>query len=124
MAYYYSSSFLINTITKDDSLYIINIIIQEKRWFDIHKIEIVHAIYNIISYNYDKRGDLTITFYLYVLKAFTLYSIVCLLKLFVFYVNAIVVITYLFISEYTNPLDNYTDRIKRYITGLVMYYYY
>lgn len=123
LAYYYSSGFLFNTITKDDSLYIINIIIQEKRWFDIHKIEIVHAIYDIISYNYnyDKRGDLSITFYLYVLKAFTLYSIVCLLKLFVFYVNAIVIITYLFVSEYINPLDNYTDRIKRYITGLVIY---
>jgi len=123
LAYYYSSGFLFNTITKDDSLYIINIIIQEKRWFDIHKIEIVHAIYDIISYNYnyDKPGDLSITFYLYVLKAFTLYSIVCLLKLFVFYVNAIVIITYLFVSEYINPLDNYTDRIKRYITGLVMY---
>ena len=37
LAYYYSSGFLFNTITKDDSLYIINIIIQEKRWFDIHK---------------------------------------------------------------------------------------
>ena len=43
------------------------------------------------------------------------------MKLFVFYVNAIVIITYLFVSEYINPLDNYTDRIKRYITGLVIY---
>ena len=123
LAYYYSSGFLFNTITKDDSLYIINIIIQDKRWFDIHKIEIVQAIYNIISYKYFmvQRGDSSITFYLYVLKAFTLYSIVCLLKLFVFYVNAIIVITYLFVSEYINPLDNYTDRIKRSITGLVIY---
>jgi hypothetical protein len=121
LAYYYSSGFLFNTISKDDSLYIINIIIQEKRWFDIHKIEIVNAIYNIISYKYNKSGDLSITFYLYILKAFTLWNIVCLLKLFVFYINAIIITSYLLVSEYINPLANYKDRIKRYITGLVMY---
>ena len=121
LAYYYSSGFLFNTITKDDSLYIINIIIQQKRWFDIPKIEIVHAIYNIISYNYDNKGDLSITLYLYILKAFTLWNVICLLKLFVFYINAIIITSYLLVSEYINPLTNYKDRTKRYTTGLVMY---
>jgi hypothetical protein len=121
LAYYYSSGFLFNTITKDDSLYMINIIIQDKRWFDIQKIEIVHAIYNIISYKYNSGGNLSITLYLYILKAFTLWNIVCLLKLFVFYINAIIITSYLLVSEYINPLGNHKDRLKRYITGLIMY---
>jgi hypothetical protein len=43
------------------------------------------------------------------------------LKLFVSYINAIIITTYLLVSEYINPVYNYKDRIKRYITGLIMY---
>lgn len=120
LAYYYSTGYLFNTITKDDSVYIVNIIIQEKRWFDIGRVEIVHAIYNIISFKYNKGTDLSTTLYLYMLQGFTLWNIVCLLKLCVFYISGIFIICCLFLSEYYTQ-DNRKKDIKRYITALIIY---
>ena len=118
LSYYYTTGYLFNVITKDDSIYIINIIVKEKRWFDIHKVEIVHAFYSIISAKYNTNDDYYTNISVNLIKFFTLWSIICLLKLFAVFINTTLLILYLCICYKDVSISNV---IKKWITGCIIY---
>jgi hypothetical protein len=117
LAYYYSTGYLFNSITRSDSIYVINVIVKEKRWFDIDKIEIVHAFYRVISDKYNSKNTFRTTLHFNIIKFCTLWSIVCFLKMFTAQIIISVTLSYLLISEYINPMYN-SDRLKRYVTAV------
>jgi hypothetical protein len=118
LAYYYSTGYLFNVVSKEDAVYIINVVIKEKRWFDVSKLEIVHAFYKTISDKYSSKSELSLNAELYFIKFCTLWSSVCLLKMFSVYVITTMLIVYLVSVEVINP---HVSRIKRCITGVIMY---
>jgi hypothetical protein len=120
LAYYYSTGYLFNSITKTDSIYIINVVIKEKRWFDIDKIEIVHAFYSIITEKYSSKNTITTTLQFNFIKFCTLWSIVCFLKMLTPQIVTMLSLVYLGCVEFVNPVYN-LDRLKRYITVLCIY---
>jgi hypothetical protein len=113
LAYYYSTGFLFNTLSKHDAIYIINVVIKEKRWFDIDKLEIVHAFYNVISSKYNGKDSLTTTLELNFIKFCTLWSIISVLKMFTVQVIVCVFVLYLLFAEIFNPTE---DKLRRYVT--------
>lgn len=119
LAYYYSTGYLFNSISRSDSVYVINVVIKGKRWFDIDKIEIVHAFYSIISEKYNSKNNFMTTLQFNFIKFCTLWSIVCFLKMLTFQIVTLLALLYLLVTEYVNPFDkNGTGRIKRYFTSL------
>lgn len=118
LAYYYSTGYLFNTLSKGDAIYIINVVINEKRWFDVDKIEIVHAFYNVISYKYNGKNSLKTTLELYFVKFCTLWSIISVLKMFTVPVITFVFIMYLLLAEFVNPVEH---KLRRYITCISIY---
>lgn len=118
LAYYYKSGYLFNVVTKEDSIYIINVVINEKRWFDISKLEIVHAFYCLISEKFNKSNDSTnLSFYF--IKFCTLWSIICLIKIFTIQLNTLLIIGYLTSVLYKKSNDN--SSIKRVPIVIVVY---
>ena len=104
-AYYYNTGYMFNTLTTRDSVYIINVIISEKRWRDLAKIEVVNAVYSLIcSKLKDKQVHYWIELQIVVLKIFMVWSIVCVLKLFSVYVNTITLVMYMLVLWYS--IDN------------------
>lgn len=99
LAYYYSTGYLFNIISIEDSVYIINIIITEKRWNDLSKLEIVHAFYTLIEHKYNKDDDMYISLSLHLAKFCTLWSFICLLKILTIKMNTIILLC-LFIVDY------------------------
>lgn len=94
LAYYYNSGYLFNVITKEDSLYIINIIIKEKRWNDLVKVDVVNALYSLISAKVDILQDTT-RFFWGLSQFYAVWSIICILKLVNIYLNTTFLAIYL-----------------------------
>lgn len=82
LAYYYNTGHLFNQISIEDSIYIVNIIVLEKKWNDLANLEIVHAFYRLIDNKYNNNGNIYITLSLYFAKFITLWNFICLLKIF------------------------------------------
>ncbi len=100
LAYYYNSGHLFNQITTEDSIYIINIIVSEKKWYDLSNLEIVHAFYILINNKYNSNDNIYITFGLYFAKFFTLWSFICLLKILKIELITFLLFTYFIIDYY------------------------
>jgi len=101
-AYYYNTGYMFNTLTSQDSVYIMNVIISEKRWRDLEKIEVVNAFYSLICLQLkDKQVHYWTELQIVTSKIFMVWSIVCLLKLFSVYVNTITLGGYLLVLWYS-----------------------
>lgn len=94
LAYFYNTGFNFNVISREDSLYIINIIIKEKRWKDLVKVEVVNALYNLMSNRLEMCTD-TSHWLFYISQFLAVWSIVCGLKLLNMYLNTTFLILYL-----------------------------
>ncbi len=125
LAYYYNTGYLFNVMTQEDSVYIINIIIKEKRWKDLGKVDVVHAFYSLISNKLNYNNDTT-NLQINLLKFFSVWSTVCVLKLFDVNINTTVLLGYIFALWYTfdSTLDKLlkdSQRIKAALVGVIVY---
>ncbi|NBP02799.1 MAG: hypothetical protein EBU90_22315 [Proteobacteria bacterium] len=126
-AYYYNTGYMFNTLTNRDSVYIINVIVSEKRWRDLAKIEVVNAFYSLVSSKFtDNQVHYWTEIQLCMLKIFMVWSIVCVLKLFSVYINTITLIMYLLVLWYS--LDTMTigsnktiDVVKQVFSAVIVY---
>lgn len=123
LAYYYTTGHLFNQITVEDSIYIINIIVSEKKWGDLSNVEIVHAFYILINNKYNNNDDIYVTSGLYFAKFFTLWSFICLLKILKTEIITILLFTY-FIIDY--KLNNREYKSKKFMerSGIVIVLYF
>lgn len=103
LAYYYTTGYLFNKMSKNDAVYVINVIIREKKWSELNKIDIVNAIYILICDRYKQKGD---SIGVIILKGCVLWNIIYILKYVDIKINMILWIftVYLAIS-YQNRYD-------------------
>lgn len=85
MAYYYNVGYLFNIIPIGDSIYLVNIIIKEKRWKELEKLEVMNAFFVLITNKYDifnsMSGSFIINSQIFMFKIFSLYSLISMFKL-------------------------------------------
>jgi len=85
MAYYYNVGYLYNIIPIQDAIYLVNIIIKEKRWKELEKLEVLNALFILITCKYELfstfKGSVWTNIMLTLLKISSLYSFVSILKI-------------------------------------------
>lgn len=79
LAYYYKTGFLFNIVDDTDAIYIINMIIRDKRWKDIAKMDIVNAMYSLII---KLKFEEELIWVLHWKKFIALWNIICFLQVF------------------------------------------
>jgi hypothetical protein len=80
LAYYYNSGYLFNVITRREAAYIINDMVKRKRWKDMVEVEVTHALHVIIANKLQTSSDTT-TIQLGILRFFTIWTLIAILKL-------------------------------------------
>lgn len=80
-SYYYNSGYLFNIMKREDAIGVLNIVIHEKRWKDMYRVDIVNAIYSLMN-DEEQRGifDLVVM-NINMYKFFALWSGVCLIRM-------------------------------------------
>ena len=102
LAYYYNSGYLFNVMTKHEAAYIINMMIKERRWKDISEVEITHALHVIIMNKLQKDSD-SIEMQLAMLRFFSIWTIIAVLKLISIELNTIILVIYVITKK--NMID-------------------
>ena len=86
LIYYNNVGFLFNIIPIKDACYLINVVIKEKRWYQLNKIEVINAFYTLILNKYNLLVlnsvaiDIKLELQLIMCKIFSLYTVVSLVK--------------------------------------------
>ena len=80
MAYYYNVGYLFNIIPIGDAIYLVNIIIKEKRWKELEKLEVMNAFFVLITNKYDIftsiSGSFVINCQIFIFKIFFTINII------------------------------------------------
>ena len=98
LSYYYNTGYMFNALTIDQAVFIINIIIKEKRWYDLTNIEVVNALYTLYKNKFNFKND-KLVFQLYILQFLSIWSIICILKTFTIVINTIILLISLMIVK-------------------------
>jgi hypothetical protein len=122
MAYYYNVGYLYNVIPLGDAIYLANIIIKEKRWRELEKLEVVNAFFVLVVNKYEIFSSFSGSFWvnsqMILFQFFSLYSIVSVLKLVTIYLSGIwVCVLLMSIAVYLSKLN-----LKNIITSLLVYF--
>ena len=124
MAYYYNVGYLYNIIPLGDTIYTVNIIINEKRWKELLKIEVVNAFFILFVNKYELFNklalSLSINCQIILYQVFSLYSIVSLFKIINSqgYISLVwLCVTLLSIGFYFGKIN-----IKNSITSVLIYF--
>jgi len=122
MAYYYNTGYLYNVISLGDAIYLVNIIIREKRWKELEKLEVLNAFFILVTSKLDIfnsfSGSFWINSQMILFQFFSLYSIVSVLKLVTIYVSAIwACILLMGVAVYLAKFN-----VKNIVTSLLVYF--
>ena len=122
MAYYYNVGYLYNVIPLGDAIYLANIIIKEKRWRELEKLEVVNAFFTLLVNKYEIFSQFSGSFWvnsqMILFQVFSLYSLVSVFKLVTIYVSGIwVCILLMSVAVYLSKLN-----IKNIITSILVYF--
>ena len=122
MAYYYNVGYLYNIIPLGDAIYLANIIIKEKRWRELEKLEVVNAFFTLVVNKYEIfssfSGSFWINSQMILFQLFSLYSIVSVLKLITIYLSGVWVCALLIaVAVYLAKLN-----VKNIITSILVYF--
>lgn len=122
MAYYYNVGYLYNIIPLGDAIYLANIIIKEKRWKELEKLEVINAFFTLIIHKYEIFSEFSGSFWIntqiILFQLFSLYSMISIFKIITFYLSEIwICISLLSISIYIAKLS-----IKNIITSIIIYF--
>jgi hypothetical protein len=122
MAYYYNVGYLYNIIPLGDAIYLANIIIKEKRWRELEKLEVVNAFFTLVVNKYEIftsfSGSFWINSQMILFQLFSLYSIVSVLKLITIYLSGTWVCGLLMtVAVYLAKLN-----VKNIITSILVYF--
>jgi hypothetical protein len=122
MAYYYNVGYLYNIIPLGDAIYLANIIIKEKRWSELEKLEVINAFFTLVVNKYEIissfSGSFWINSQMIIFQMFSLYSIVSVLKLITIYLSGVWVCALLItIGVYLAKLN-----FKNIITSILLYF--
>jgi len=118
-AYLYHTGYMFNVIKLNDAVYLANMIIKEKRWHDLSKMEIVNAFYVLISSKFsNENSSLYITGSIILFQCFSIWSIVSLTKVIIrnitFIAILLTILTPIIIFKSTK------NKVKNIITGIIL----
>ena len=127
MAYYYNVGYLYNIIPIGDAIYLVNIIIKEKRWKELEKLEVMNAFFVLITNKYDIfnsiSGSFLINCQIFIFKAFSLYSLISMFKLLhILSQDFNSFRLWLYISLITISMYLTRYNFKNIITGILIYF--
>lgn len=127
MAYYYNVGYLYNIIPIGDAIYLVNIIIKEKRWKELEKLEVMNAFFVLITNKYDIfnsiSGSFLINCQIFIFKAFSLYSLISMFKLLhILSQDFNSFRLWLYISLITISMYLTRNNFKNIITGILIYF--
>lgn len=122
MAYYYNKGYLYNIIPLGDAIYLANIIIKERRWRELEKLEVVNAFFTLVLSKYDLTNNLSGSFLvnsqMILFQIFSLYSIVSVFKILAIYIPGVwICVLLLGLSVYLTKLN-----LKNVTTSLLVYF--
>lgn len=122
MAYFYHTGYNFAEMSLYDSVYLANLIVKEKRWNQLTKMEVVNMFYVLITSKfYDPYSNMYLSCSLLILQLFSLWSLVSLLK-FTIYIP----IQYKFIIAsiilFFSLMYNVSNKLKKIITSVIVYY--
>jgi len=104
MAFYYYTKYKFKTIDKHTAIFILNIIIKEKRWVDVSKLEVVNAIY-VLSWGDSKFKDILMSSQIYILLLSSIISFILFIKYTHFIIKTILCICALLYAKFYNKHD-------------------
>ena len=85
MAYYYNVGYLYNVIPLSDAIYLTNIIIKEKRWRELEKVEVINAFFVLVMNKYElfsaMSNSFSVSCQMILFQLCSLYSIISVLKI-------------------------------------------
>jgi hypothetical protein len=122
MAYYYNVGYLYNIIPLGDAIYLANIIIKEKRWRELEKLEVVNAFFTLVINKYEIfskfSGSFLVNSQMILFQFFSLYSLVSVFKLVTIYLSGVwICILLMSIAVYLAKLN-----VKNIITSILVYF--
>lgn len=122
MAYYYNVGYLYNVIPLSDAIYTVNIIVREKRWNELCKIEVVNAFFVLFINKYEMFNDLNVSLFvntqIIAYQIISLYSLISIFKIITIYLSPLwVSILALLIGFYLVKIN-----IKNIITSIIVYF--
>lgn len=123
VAYMYHTGYNFVSMSLFDSVYLANLIIKEKRWNELSKMEVINMFYVLIESKFsDPNSNLYVTSSIIFFQIFSIWSIISCIKIFgriipfnykfVFYLGLIV-------AMYLLKFKNKTRKI---ITGFIVHY--
>lgn len=120
MAYFYKSGYLYNIIPLDNAIYLINIIIKEKRWKELENVEVINGFFTLILNKYGLFAETSSNFItdsnIILLQFLSLWSLVSLLKILNVISSISVYILISLVYIYLLKLS-----IKNLLTSLILY---
>lgn len=119
IAYYYNTGYLFNIITKEDAINRINTIIRDKKWKELSDIENVNSFYTLLHYKFnspDNKSDI----YIYILGFFSLWSLICVLKVINYFISILFILSYISIYSY-NDQKFLKRNYQKIFIGILMY---
>jgi hypothetical protein len=117
LAYYYENSILFNVMPEEMAVDLVNMIIKEKRWDSLIKIEILNAFYVLISQKYKEETPLLINIQITLFKIFSIWSLVSLCKVLFFSIA----VNYLYFMIFSYIIIMNSNKFKNIITGIIIY---
>ena len=117
VSYFYNSGYNFTVTNLYEAIYLINLIIKEKRWNEFNKMEVVNTIYILITTKYiNENSDFFVNTSIGLLKFFSIWTIISLLKL-LFYLDNIYINTIVLLL--ITPFSKY--KIRKIITTVFFY---
>lgn len=81
MSYKYNKGYNFTEMNLNDAIYVLNIVINEKRWNDLSKMEIINALYIVLIYKYyDSESDFQINILFNTIGILTCWTFIIILK--------------------------------------------
>jgi hypothetical protein len=125
-AYLWNTGYNFTEVSLYDSVYLANLIIKEKRWHELSKMEVINMFYVLINSKFfsDTHSSLYVSSSILLLQCFSVWSLVSLLKISVNYF--IIPLPYkimIFISILTIIfIYKIRGKMRKLLTSIIIYY--
>lgn len=127
-AYLWNTGYNFTEVSLYDSVYLANLIIKEKRWNELSKMEVVNMFYVLINSKFfsDTNSNIYVSSTILTLQCFSIWSIVSLLKITINYLIMIIPLYYKILFSIITIcmilIYRTREKIKKIITCIIIYY--